>query len=146
MDGTRLGIFGQVSPILAKNLNIPTDLYLFELDFELIQNQLRQNKLVVSQEYPLYPKIIKDLSFIIKNDISFSKLKKILYLNGSQFLREINLLDEYRGKSIPDEHTSLCLQLIFQSDKETLQNKKVEAIIDSLKDVLTNKFNATIRM
>lgn len=146
MDGTRLGIFGQVSPILAKNLNIPTDLYLFELDFELIQNQLRQNKLAVSQEYPLYPKIIKDLSFIIKNDISFSKLKKILYLNGSQFLREINLLDEYRGKSIPDEHTSLCLQLIFQSDKETLQNKKVEAIIDSLKDVLTNKFNATIRM
>jgi len=146
LNGSRLGIFGQVSPILAKKLNIVTDIYLFELDFELIQNQLQQNKLAVYQEYSLYPKIIKDLSFIIKNDISFSKLKKILYLNGSQFLKEINLLDEYRGKSIPDEHTSLCLQLIFQSDKETLQNKKVETIIDSLKTVLTNKFNATIRM
>ncbi len=89
---------------------------------------------------------MKDLSFIIHNEISFNKLKKILYLNGSKFLTEINLLDEYRGTSIPDEHTSLCLQLIFQSDKETLKNKKVEMIIDNLKTLLTTKFNATIRM
>lgn len=146
MNGTRLGIFGQVSPILAKKLNILTDIYLFELDFELIQNQLQQNKLAVYQEYSLYPKIIKDLSFIIKNDISFSDLKKMLYFNGSQFLKTINLLDEYRGKSIPDNHTSLCFQFIFQSDNETLQKKKVEAIMDSLTDVLITTFHATIRV
>ena len=89
---------------------------------------------------------MKDLSFIIHNEISFDKLKKILYLNGSKFLTEINLLDEYCGTSIPDKHTSLCLQLIFQSDKETLKNKKVETIIDNLKTILTTKFNATIRV
>jgi phenylalanyl-tRNA synthetase beta subunit len=31
-------------------------------------------------------------------------------------LSEINLLDEYRGSSIPESHTSLCLQ--FFSDKK----------------------------
>lgn len=146
MNGRKLGIFGQVSPILAKKLNLLTDIYLFELDFEEIKNQLKQNKLAVYQEYSLYPKIVKDLSFILNNDISFRDLKKILYFNGSQFLKTIHLLDEYRGNSIPENHTSLCFQLIFQSDKETLQNKKVEAIIDNLKNLLITKFNVTIRI
>lgn len=145
-NGTKLGIFGQVSPILAKKLNISTNIYLFELEFDPIKYQIQQNKLAVYQDYSSYPKIIKDLSFIIKDTISFSKIKEVLYLNGSQFLKEINLLDEYRGQSIPSHHTSLCLQLIFQSDFETLQNENVETILANLTSILTKEFHATIRV
>jgi phenylalanyl-tRNA synthetase beta chain len=70
-----LGIFGQIHPILAKRLNIPSNLYLFEFDFESIQNQIQINKLKMYQKYSSYPKIIKDLSFIIHEDISFKKFK-----------------------------------------------------------------------
>ena len=35
-DDSRLGIFGQIHPLLAKKLNISTNTYLFELNFELI--------------------------------------------------------------------------------------------------------------
>lgn len=145
-DGTKLGIFGQVSPILAKKLNISTNIYLFELEFDPIKAQLQQNKLAVYQDYSSYPKIIKDLSFIVKDTISFSKIKEVLYLNGSQFLKEINLLDEYRGQSIPSNHTSLCLQLIFQSEVETLQTENVETILTNLTNILTHEFHATIRV
>jgi len=143
--GTSLGIFGQIHPILSKKLNISSDLYLFEFDFTVLQNQIQKNKLAIYDEYSFYPKIIKDLSFIIHNDISFNELKEILYLNGSKFLTEINLLDEYRGKSIPKNHTSLCLQLIFQSTEKTLQTKEVENIINNLQSLLIKKFNIVIR-
>ena len=39
-----LGIFSQINPILAKRLNLPSNLYLFEFDFELIQNQIQTSK------------------------------------------------------------------------------------------------------
>ena len=145
-DGTQLGIFGQVSPILANKLNISTEIYLFELNFNILKQQIQQNKLTVYNEYSLYPKIIKDLSFIIKDEISFTKIKELLYLNGSSFLKDIHLLDNYYGKSIPENHISLCLQLVFQSDFETLQNDKVEIIIANLKQVLKIKFGVTIRI
>jgi len=145
-NGTTLGIFGQVSPILAKKLNISTNTYLFELEFDPIKTQIQQNKLAVYQDYSSYPKIIKDLSFIVKDNISFSKIQEVLYLNGSQFLKEINLLDEYRGQSIPANHTSLCLELIFQSDFETLQTENVESILTNLTTILTDEFHATIRV
>ena len=145
-NGTKIGIFGQVSPILAKKLNISNDLYLFEFNFNSIKGQIQRNKLAVYQDYPVYPRIIKDLSFIVNENISFTQIKEILYLNGSQFLKEINLLDEYRGESIPQEHISLCLQLIFQSDFETLQTEKIESIINNLTLILMKKFNATLRL
>ncbi len=127
-------------------INISTDTYLFELNFNILKQQIQQNKLTVYNEYSLYPKIIKDLSFIIKDTISFTKIKELLYLNGSSFLKDIYLLDNYYGESIPENHISLCLQLVFQSDFETLQNDKVEIIIANLKKVLKIKFGVTIRI
>ena len=145
INGEKVGKFGQLNSILANHLLLPSDIYLFEFDLKVIQNQIKKNKFITYKNYSLYPKIIKDLSFIIKQDISFTKLQELLYLNGTQFLSEINLLDEYRGQSIPDKHTSLCLQLIFQSNQKTLQNKEIENIIATLKSVLTHKFEAVIR-
>ena len=144
-DKKKLGVFGQIHPIIAKKLSIPPNLYLFEFDFRVIQEQIQNNKLSVYSEYTTYPKIIKDLSFIVPKNNSFNQLHKVLYLNGSQFLTNINLLDEYSGKMIPDNHTSLCLQFVFQSDKTTLQNKKIESIMEHLKTILVIKFNASIR-
>lgn len=145
INGTKIGILGQINPILAKNLNLSGNLFLFELNFELIQSTIQNNKVVVYQEYSSYPKIIKDLSFIIHNKICFKEIQNILYLNGSKFLTDINLLDQYFGISIPKDHTSLCLQLTFHSTQGTLQNKKVEIILNNLKMILTNKFSAKIR-
>ena len=144
-SGETLGVFGQVNPILAKKLNIPSDLYLFELNLNIIQMKIEKNKLSTYTEYSSYPKVIRDLSFIIHKDNSFNELKKILYLNGSHFLVDINLLDEYEGKNIPKDYISLCLQFVFQSNTTTLQNKKIESILDHLKNVLITKFDATIR-
>lgn len=142
---TKLGIFGKISPLLAKKLNISIATYLFEFNFEVIQQQIQINKLSAYQEYSLYPKIIKDLSFVVKNNIPFNQIEKILYLNGSKFLKEIYLLDEYQGTSIPETYTSLCLQLVFQSNHKTLTNKKIERIMNHLTNVLNKEFNVTIR-
>lgn len=144
-NGTKLGIFGQIHPILSNQLNISSEIYLFEFDVEFIQHQIQINKLTIYKEYTLYPKIIKDLSFIINQNITFDEVQKILYANGTKFLSEINLLDEYKGKSIPKGQTSLCFQLTFQSKERTLENKEIENIVKNLQEILINKFDASIR-
>jgi phenylalanyl-tRNA synthetase beta chain len=141
----KLGNFGQIHPITAKKVNLSPNLYLFEFNFKLIQNELEKNQLTLYQEYSTYPKIIKDLSFVINKNISFNYLEKILYLNSSHFLKEINLIDEYSGKNIPTNQISLCLQFIFQSDKTTLQNKEIENILNHIQRILATKFDAKIR-
>jgi phenylalanyl-tRNA synthetase beta chain len=144
-DDIKLGVFGQIHPILANRLNLSSEIYLFELDIEIIQNQMKMNQLTIYKEYSSYPKIIKDISFIVERDVTFKELQETLYSNGTKFLSDINLLDEYTGTSIPDQHISLCLQLIFQSNEKTLQNKEIEEILKNIRFVLTKRFNAIIR-
>ena len=144
-NGKNLGKFGQIHPVYADTNGLSSETYLFEFSLKTLQDQIQENKLPVFQEYPSYPRVIKDLSFIIPKDITFTELKKILHLNGTKFLSKINLLDEYRGSSIPAQCTSLCVQFIFQSNEKTLENKEIENIIANLQSVLTNKFNAIIR-
>ena len=145
LNDQNLGQFGQIHPAYANTNGLDSETYLFEFSLKDIQNQLQANKLPVFQEYSSYPKVIKDLSFIIPKDRTFMELKNLIFLNGTKFLSEINLLDEYRGSSIPEDCTSLCLQLIFQSNEKTLENKEIERIINNLQSVLTNQFNAIIR-
>ena len=141
----KLGMFGQIHPILANQLNLAPEIYFFEFDLEMIQQALQRNRLTSYQDYSSYPKIVKDISFIIQQDIPFSEIQKIVHYNGTKFLSSINLLDEYKGASIPDQHTSLCLQLTFQSNEKTLQNKEIEEILKNIRTILTSTFNATIR-
>ena len=144
-NGSKLGIFGQIHPILANQLNLSSEIYLFEFDIEVIQNQMQMNQLAMYKEYSPYPKIVKDISFIIQQDVTFKELQDVLYYNGTEVLYEVNLLDEYTGESIPDQHISLCLQLIFQSNEKTLQNKEIEEILNNLRLLLIKRFNAIIR-
>jgi phenylalanyl-tRNA synthetase beta chain len=144
-DGQTLGVFGQISPILSNQLTIDPDIYIFEFDLMVLQTQIQKNQLAISKTYVLYPKIVKDISFIIHQDVSFSELRDSLHVNGTKYLSKINLLDEYRGDSIPEKHISLCLQLIFQSNEKTLQTKDIEIIIKNLQVLLTEKFGALLR-
>ena len=140
-----LGKFGQIHPILANQLKIEENLYFFELNLKEIESYFKTNKLTIYRKYSTYPKIIKDLSFIIKRDIEFKTIQNLLYWNGTELLLEINLLDEYTGKAIPKDSKSLCLQLLFQSTTETLQNKKLDTILNNLEQILIKKFEANIR-
>ena len=145
MNEKNVGVFGQIHPILANQLNLSPEIYLFEVNIEIINSQLQTNPLSLYKSYALYPRIIKDLSFIVQRDISFKEIKKAIHMNGTEFLSEINLLDEYRGQPIPENQTSLCLQLIFQSNQKTLENREIENIIKKLQTILTQKFQATLR-
>jgi phenylalanyl-tRNA synthetase beta chain len=141
----KMGVFGQIHPFISKKSNISPEIYLFEFDIKKIQNEIQKNKISTYKEYPAYPKILKDLSFIINTNVTFEELKTVLYFNGTQFLSEIKLLDEYKGQSMDSDNKSLCVQLVFQAKDKTLENKDIEIILKNLYKVLIKKFGATIR-
>jgi phenylalanyl-tRNA synthetase beta chain len=145
ISGTKIGIFGQINPILAKKLNISIDLYLFEFNFDLIKEYFKSNKLALYNEYSLYPKIVKDLSFLVNKNVQYNKIEQMILTNGTKVLKNVKLLDQYQGLGIPENQTSLCLQLTFQSKEKTLQTTEVEQIIKILNVLLFTKFNCKIR-
>ena len=146
LNGTSIGIFGQVNPIMAKQMNINSDIYLFEFDFTILKNELKNNLLPLYEVYSSYPKIIKDLSFIVNKDVSFIDIQKSILETGTDVLIQLELLDEYKSESIPSDCISLCIQLTFQSTKKTLRTQEVEIILNSIQIMLLEKYNIIQRV
>lgn len=144
--GIKLGVFGQIHPILAKKFNISSAIYLFEFNFELLKSEFKYQRLPIYEAYSTYPKIIKDLSFIISQEIPFERVKNTISTIGSEFLTCIQLLDEYKGENIPQGKTSLCVQLTFQSKDRTLMNKEIEKILENIRYVLMEQFEIIVRI
>ena len=145
-SGINLGSFGQINPTISKKLNISSSLYLFEFNFEILKNEIKYQKLPIYEIYSTYPKIIKDLSFIISQEIPFEHIQNTITAIGTETLISVELLDEYRGKNIPQGKTSLCVQLTFQSKNRTLINKDIEKILASITSTLIEEFGITIRI
>jgi phenylalanyl-tRNA synthetase beta chain len=144
-EGMCIGVFGQIHPILAKKMNLSSEVYLFEFNFDLIKNELENNKITIYKEYSLYPKVVKDISFVINQNVNFSEIRQVVLNNGTKFLIDVKLLDEYKSNALPSNHISLCLQLVFQSEEKTLENKLIENIINNILLVLKEHFKAEIR-
>ena len=146
LSGQFFGVFGQIHPVLAKTLNISGETYLFEFDFEMLKNQLKNNLLPLYKRYSLYPKIVKDLSFIVDQKYSFKEIEQSIVKTGTDVLIQLELLDEYKGESIPTNCTSLCIQLTFQSKEQTLRTEDIETIIESIQSALVQEYKITQRV
>jgi phenylalanyl-tRNA synthetase beta chain len=66
--------------------------------------------------------------------------------NGSEYLNKVELLDEYRGDSIPEHQTSLCIQLTFQSSEKTLVTKEIDDILNHCQMILKTEYSVDIRL
>ena len=146
LNGAKLGVFGQIHPIAAKKNNISIGLFLFEFNFEILKTEFQHQNLSLYQPYSLYPKITKDLSFVVDRKISFTEIKATILDHGTEYLKSVDLLDEYQGSSIPEDQTSLCIQLTFQSTEKTLITKEIDEILNNVYKVLDTKHAINIRI
>ena len=141
-----LGVFGQIHPVLAKKNDIQLKLFLFEFNLEILRDEFQGQLLPLYKPYSSYPKITKDLSFIVSQQIKFHEIEKTILNKGTDFLKTVVLLDEYRGNSIPKNQTSLCIQLTFQSNEKTLRTNEVDKILLNLQAILENTYDITVRV
>lgn len=145
-DQTYLGIFGQIHPLSSYKNNISKDIFLFEFELEALKKEFKKQNLPLYQPYSLYPKISKDLSFVIDKKIRFKEIESTILKVGTDYLTNIKLLDQYEGKSIPEHQVSLCIQLTFQSSEKTLTTKEIEKILENIQTFLIQEHSIKIRI
>lgn len=145
-DNLLVGTFGEINPIYAKKMSISSKFYLFEINFKLLARKIKENNKIFYQNYSSYPRIIKDLSFIINKNVSFSVIKDVIYQEANEFLYELNLLDKYESNTIGIDQVSLCIQLVFQSQIATLKTENIEFILNNISLALEKRYNAIFRL
>lgn len=119
-----IGYFGRIHPHVETNWELKRDIYVAELDIETLK-KLYFNKKNQYYNFSRYPWVDRDITVIVDDNISYEQILKIMLNNSSNLLKDITLVDIYKGDKIGKNKKSLTFKLVYQAMDRTLSDEEV---------------------
>ena len=140
-----VGWIGELHPGLQQSYELPQAPILFELDLEVI----RELGLPVPEELSKFPAVQRDLAVVVKQNVSAQSLLDVMTASKQNFVRSIELFDEFKPKtgssSMTDDEKSLAFRVTLLNPNETLQDPQIDAVMASLLGAVEKKCAARLR-
>ena len=140
-----VGWIGELHPGLQQSYELPQAPILFELDLELI----RELGLPAPEELSKFPAVQRDLAVVVKQNVSAQSLLDVMTASKQNFVRSIELFDEFKPKtgssSMTDDEKSLAFRVTLLNPNETLQDPQIDAVMASLLGAVEKKCAARLR-
>jgi phenylalanyl-tRNA synthetase beta chain len=136
-----VGWLGEMHPQVVKALNLPSTVYLFELDISsaFAAKQLEFKKI------SKYPSVRRDLAIVVDESLPLAVLQENVTVSASGLLSELRVFDVYRGPGIETGRKSIALGLILQDSSRTLTDVDADAVVTAVVARLRDVLSATIR-
>ncbi|PYV11137.1 MAG: phenylalanine--tRNA ligase subunit beta [Acidobacteria bacterium] len=143
VGGEALGVLGGLHPDLEEAYKLRQQVYLAEIDFELLARCALQP--VEFRSLPKYPAVERDLSVVVPDDLGFAAIHRGIAGLGMAELVTIDLIDVYEGEKIPPGKRSMTLRLKFQARDRTLTVDQVQTFSDNVVQFLRGDCGAELR-
>lgn len=143
VNGSELGVLGQVHPLVAKNYGVDDELYCAELSLSVLLSVTGS----VPQYVPLpkFPAMTRDIALLCDKAITVGQLQACIQEAGSPLLREVSLFDIYQGKGVAEDKKSVAFNLVLRSDEGSLTGEEADAEIATILKALETKLSAVLR-
>ena len=138
VSGTDCGYIGKIHPNETKD-----DIYVLELNLDIIKSF--NVKKLEFKEISKFPNVVKDIAFIIDDNISNDQIMKEIKKSAGRLLTNIELFDIYKGENIDTNKKSLAYKLTFNDKDNTLTDEVINPIFNKIMEDIKNKFNCEIR-
>lgn len=138
-----IGIAGKIKKDIIYENKIKNNVFYFELFLDKIYKFY--NKKYSYKKFSQFPYVKRDLSIIVRKDVFFSDVKKIILESGKSLITNITLYDLYYGEQIPSDCKSFTFNILFQSNDRTLSESEVNEIMEDIINNLKNKVSAELR-
>jgi phenylalanyl-tRNA synthetase beta chain len=143
LNGKTVGTIGRLSDEIAQNYKFRQPVFVAEIDLETVLAE--KEPPVLYRPLPVYPSIERDVSLLVKRNISFAEIKQAIESEGFELLRKVEFVDVYEGKGVADDARSLTIRLVYRSDERTLIESEVETVHNQILQKTEEKFDAKQR-
>lgn len=136
-----VGWIGTLHPRWQQKYDLPQPAVMFEIDLA----SLMQRKIPVFGEISKFPAVRRDLAVVVDDAIHVQDLLDGIRKHLPATVTDLKLFDVYRGKGIDLGKKSLAFKVLMQDTQKTLTDDEVETVMGNIKDILSKRFNATLR-
>lgn len=137
VEEEKIGVIGQILDLDNKE-----EVYVFELNLNFFEKHKRE---VTLEKVSKFPIVTRDVSFLVNENESISKIEFILTQTTKKMLYKLDLVDVYKGENIPVGKISLSYRIHFSDKTRTLESQDVDKVMKSVYNRLKYEFGAEIR-
>ncbi len=145
IEGSRIGLFGQLHPRLCQEKGLPDQVYGFEVDLDPLLASLEKRGLVQFSPFSPFPASDRDIALFAPLELSVADIEKVIRQAAGPLLQSVQLFDEYRGQGVPPGQRSLAFRLVYRAPDRTLTDAEVEAMQNQVRAQLAKHFPVTLR-
>ena len=139
----RIGVLGQIHPLVAQNYGVDTEFYCAELDFSQLLYVERPEPEYVP--LPKFPSVARDIAVVCDEAVTVGALEACIRKGAKGLLKEVSLFDIYRGKGIPEGKKSVAFSLVLRADDRSLTSEEADADVKSILETLEKELGAVLR-
>ncbi|MBM4074372.1 MAG: phenylalanine--tRNA ligase subunit beta, partial [Planctomycetes bacterium] len=143
LNGQLWGWTGEIDRSVSDQLDLRDVVSVAELDLSVLE----QNAELVSKFQPLpqYQSSVRDLNFVLDDQVEWSSLESIVRKAAGPLLESIQFGGQYKGKQIPDGKKSYLVSLNYRSLERTLTSEEVELAQQSIVTACQEQLGAQLR-
>lgn len=137
--------FGAVKPALLKKFGIEQPVFYAEFNWENVVD-FYQNKTIKFQPVSKFPKVQRDIAFVINDNVTFNEVKSAIQQATSGSVHEIALFDVFKNEEkLGANKKSYALSLTMQNNNKTLTDKEIDKTMNKAISQVKKQFNAVVR-
>jgi len=137
-----IGIFGQVADEYQAAFGIDKPVFVIDIDIEALIPSMKEVSSYT--EASDFPAVRRDLSILVDRKATFADIGSAMK-KCTPMIEEIDLVEVYRGKGIPEGKKSMTFGIRFRAPDKTLSAEMVEGIMEAIIDELRATFHAVMR-
>ena len=130
-----LGQFGQLHPEMQKKWDLMSEVYIFEVDLEVLSASYKAVKRY--KPLPKYPKVDRDIAMFVPAGVASQAIVDLIHKVGGELVEEVILFDRYKE--------SQAYRISFRDPAKTLTDEIVNPKFQEISEALTEKFKVNIR-
>ena len=138
---TVVGFAGQLHPSITRQMDLPTETQVFELDLLPIC----QSYVSAYQQVSRYPSVRRDIAVVVAESVPAADLVSATREAAGPLVRDVVIFDIYSGEKVEAGQKSVALGLILQENSRTLTDQDSEDTLEKVKTCLSRDFKAKIR-
>ncbi len=138
-----VGFIGEASIKTTKDYDIEQPVYLAQINLD----RVKEEAVLVSkyQGIPKYPFSSRDISILCDKELSAGKVSASIKKTGEDLIKEVQLVDMYEGKQVPEGKKSLTYSIQYGLDTRTLKEEEIEAVHSDIKKALEQNLKVSFR-
>ena len=132
---------GNLHPSISQNIDIDLPVYLFEINLDKLTEEIQPK---FRDNFKTLP-IKRDISVLLEVDIPVGKILTEVKKANIKNIIDFKIFDLYQGDKIQQNKKSVAFLILMQDTYKTLEENEVEKTVQTVINLLQDKFKAELR-